>query len=504
MVQLADAIVLRSGIGFEPHQYGPSPEELAQALDIDPGQLQQVYHRLAGSVKDRTDILGIDMPNAASKYCDAAAAAVAQLSAANTKLSHDSAHTQSTVGMGDLLSGFLLSVKPSDCPLDIAEQLIVRWQKFYETGAVCLYLAADEQAGPVEVALVEALGASRVVLLEGPEHEQLPNGGGPGHVAIANAHGRVDWLLEQLDVEFNRYGTRMLPLTAGGRTIGAIIFEMHHSEDVEFFGNGYRAFADVAAAVLEMAMSQRRDRRLAEQFIPSAPRVSQLRATTADDLLDAMAELAAGAAHELNNPLAVISGRAQLLTDGETDPDKRQALEQISVNTREVAAIIEGLMAFAEPPQPRSEPIDVGQLIDESIQLAGRQTGAADVEIRTNIAEGVAEAFVDSAQIASAIANIISNAVESYEGNPGVITVAADYLEATNMVKVSVRDSGCGMDSDTAQKAAVPFFSLKNAGRKRGMGLAFAQRFVTINGGRMIIASRPGSGTTVAVELPAG
>jgi signal transduction histidine kinase len=218
--------------------------------------------------------------------------------------------------------------------------------------------------------------------------------------------------------------------------------------------------------------------------------------------MKALAEMAAGAAHELNNPLAVISGRAQLLSETESNQEKKQILEQIHENANEASEIIEDLMSFAEPPQPRPTRTDIAQMIDEALQLADRKTNTEELDIQIEVAEDIESVFVDSAQIVSATANIITNAVESYRDNIGPVHITAEIDTATEMVKLSIGDNGCGMDEKTLQKAIQPFFSARPAGRKRGMGLAYAARLINLNKGFLNIESELDIGTTVSISLP--
>ena len=124
------------------------------------------------------------------------------------------------------------------------------------------------------------------------------------------------------------------------------------------------------------------------------------------------------------------------------------------------------------------------------------------IYVRIEIADEVESVLVDSAQIVSAIANIISNAAESYGDETGPIAITAGADEDGKTVRLAIRDQGCGMDAATLKKATQPFFSARPAGRKRGMGLAYAARFIQLNVGRLEIASEPDSGTTVTIRLP--
>ena len=160
------------------------------------------------------------------------------------------------------------------------------------------------------------------------------------------------------------------------------------------------------------------------------------------------------------------------------------------------------MMSFAEPRQPRAAQTDVKKMIDEAVQLSSRKTNIESLDVQIHVAVDIEKVFVDSAQIVSAIANVVSNAAESYDGKSGPIEIVADNSESDKLVVLAINDHGCGMDAETIKKATWPFFSAKPAGRKRGMGLAYATRFIQINKGSMSIESEPDSGTIVKISLP--
>jgi signal transduction histidine kinase len=145
--------------------------------------------------------------------------------------------------------------------------------------------------------------------------------------------------------------------------------------------------------------------------------------------------------------------------------------------------------------------------------LTRQKTGAEHINVQIQAAEDVKSVFVDSAQVVSALANVVSNSLESYrdprfrgdklapaQAGVGPIKITADA--AGSRVRLQVKDLGCGMDAETLRKATHPFFSAKPAGRKRGMGLAYTARTVQLNKGSLSIESEPGKGTTVTIYLP--
>jgi len=512
VVQLADSTARQSGIGSSGSFDLPEPAEpIAQWLAISPEQLQQIRRKLPETIRQKSNILGLYLPKASSNYCKVVHAAAAQLARRETELSGENRRLQSDSSHLDFTTDFLLSINSLSGAVDIAENFATRWQKFYQTGMVCLYLAPSARSQTLEAVVVENLSQSKVVCLSVPTETSAIPKTIAKNFAILNAYAYIDWLFEQLDVDFDVNRTKLLPLLSGGKAVGAIAFELHYPDDAELFEEKFRTSASIAGAVLGMALAWQRHQHFAERFarLISKPKGAQPQIAPAENslswgllTLNALAEMAAGAAHELNNPLAVVSGRAQLLAEAESDREKKKILEQIYENAREASAIIEDLMSFAEPPQPRPAPTDTKQIIDEAIQLAIQKTNVENINVQIEVAEDVGNVFVDSAQIVSAIANVISNAVESYGDKPGPIKITAEAAESGDSVKLQINDAGCGMDSETVQKATQPFFSVKAAGRKRGMGLAYAVRFVQLNKGSLKISSEPGRGTTVTVCLP--
>jgi putative nucleotidyltransferase with HDIG domain len=520
VVQLADLIARQCGIGQSGSFDMPdSADKIAQSLAINPEQLEQIRRDLEEKVAQKSDSLGLDSPVTADEYCNAVHAAAAQLAQKQSELALENRHLQTALSHFDFTKEFLLSIDSNAEPIDIAENFAVRWQKFYQTGLVCLYLAAPPAFSEVspkggadsqflKAVVVESPSQTKAVLLKAPAETPAIPQAITNSFTILNAQDYADWLFEQLDVEFDLGHTKLLPLLSGNKAIGAIVFELHYPAETEQFEEKFKTIASIAGAVLDMAFASASQQRFAEQFAQSLagppadiqPQMAKPQAVA--DALDALAEMAGGAAHELNNPLSVISGRAQMLAQGETDPGKKQILRQIQKNADEISAIIDDLFVFASPPQPRPTWTAHRQILDEAIQLASQKTGVEHIDARIEVIGDIKNIFADSAQVASAIANVICNSIESYADSFGPVKITASADPSGGFVKLTIADFGCGMDEQTLQKAMCPFFSNLPAGRKRGMGLAHAARLIQLNGGNLSITSTPGSGTTVTILLP--
>jgi len=534
VVQSADSIARRAGIGQSGSFDSPlATEKIAQSLAVSVEQLDQIQTRLPEAVKEKTRILGLDLPNAAARYCQFAHTAAGRFAQQQAELSVENRRLGTACSHLGFITDFLLSISSAAAAIDVAENFAVRWQRFYQTGLVCLYLAPASgsdvgnlsRAESLESVVVESLGQSRIIILNVPSDAKPIPETIANRFAVLDAQDHVDWLLEQLEAESDLRQAKLVPLLSDGKAVGALVFEMHYPADAELFEENFGKVAGIAGVVLDMVLGRHKYERFAELFArlihgaaeqAAAPPLKAEVAPAeiaADASLEALAEMTAGVAHELNNPLSVISGRAQLLADAETDQKKKRALQQIQENAREASAIMGDLMSFAEPPPPKPSRTDVKQMIDEAVQLTRQKTGAEHINVQIQAAEDVKSVFVDSAQVVSALANVVSNSLESYRdprfrgdelapahAGVGPIKITADA--AGSRVRLQVKDLGCGMDAETLRKATHPFFSAKPAGRKRGMGLAYTARTVQLNKGSLSIESEPGKGTTVTIYLP--
>ncbi|MBX3414642.1 MAG: hypothetical protein KF708_18285 [Pirellulales bacterium] len=219
--------------------------------------------------------------------------------------------------------------------------------------------------------------------------------------------------------------------------------------------------------------------------------------------LEALAELAAGAGHEFNPPLAVISGRAQLFLREEHDAERRRELAVINRQALRVHEMIADLMHFARPAQPRPADCDVVALVREAI--SGLQTLADERRITLDFSASDDELFaeVDATQVQVAVRAVVTNALEAI-GSEGRIEVqcAARSEAGEASLEIVVRDDGPGLTPEVRRHLFDPFYSGRGAGRGLGLGLSKCWRIVTNHGGRVDVESAPGAGTIVRLTLP--
>ncbi len=215
-----------------------------------------------------------------------------------------------------------------------------------------------------------------------------------------------------------------------------------------------------------------------------------------DAKLAALAEFAAGAGHEINNPVATIVGRAQLLLKSETDLERRRSLATIAGQALRIRDMIGDLMLFARPPEPRPVWCDLAEIVRETASPFAER--AAEVGCRLEFSIAPVTAFIDPEQLAVAIAALLENACNAVAAG-GRVSVAVTEREGVPVLSVS--DDGASFTEIEREHAFDPFFSGRQAGRGLGFGLPKCWRIVTAAGGRIELLADAGA-TTFRIALP--
>ncbi len=215
--------------------------------------------------------------------------------------------------------------------------------------------------------------------------------------------------------------------------------------------------------------------------------------------LEAMAEFAAGAGHEINNPLTVITGRAQLLLREETDPERRRALALISTQARRAHEMIADMMLFARPSKPEPTLIDLVELADRVVEEVSPQAARQEITVRRTSGPDKVEIEADGAQLPVALRAMCQNALEAI-GHHGRVEI--DVYQGPGEVQIRVADDGPGIPPEDRRHLFDPYFSARQAGRGLGLGLSKCWRIVTNHGGRIDVDGRPEEGTVFTITLP--
>jgi len=217
--------------------------------------------------------------------------------------------------------------------------------------------------------------------------------------------------------------------------------------------------------------------------------------------VEALREFAYGAGHEINNPLANIATRAQALLLDESDPERRRRLATIVDQAFRGRDMIGGLMVFARPPKPQPTVVSVDQVVRGVIEAVQPLAAGRGSRLEYSPSPVSLDIHVDATLVAEALRLLVVNAVEAVGGGR-VIVAASSASDPVGGCEVTISDEGPGMPADVLRRAFDPFFSGREAGRGIGLGLPKAWRLVEINGGRLVIDSKPQRGTRIVVLLP--
>lgn len=213
--------------------------------------------------------------------------------------------------------------------------------------------------------------------------------------------------------------------------------------------------------------------------------------------------LAAGVAHEVNNPLASISSLVQILRARAASAEDRESLETILGEISRISAILRDLTEFARAPEPRRAPAEINPIVEACLRLVAVDRRFKRLRLEAALAPELPSLLIDADQIQQVMLNLILNAGDATpEG--GRIRVASRLEPSVGAVDVEVSDTGDGIPSEIRRRVFDPFFTTKPPGRGTGLGLSVCYGIVSAHGGEIEIESAPGVGTTVRVRLPVG
>jgi PAS domain S-box-containing protein len=229
--------------------------------------------------------------------------------------------------------------------------------------------------------------------------------------------------------------------------------------------------------------------------------------------MESIGQLTGGVAHDFNNLLAVILGSLSLLKKSlPHDPRTSRLIEGAIQGAERGTSLTKRLLAFARRQELQIEAIDIHKLIPDLLNFL-RQSLGPSISIAVDIAPDVHPVKIDANQFELALMNLAINARDAMpEG--GVLTIAARDVSASEQVglpkellrgdyvRISVADTGIGMDDATLARAMEPFFTTKGVGKGTGLGLSMVQGLIAQSGGAVGVASQPGKGTTINLWLP--
>ena len=220
------------------------------------------------------------------------------------------------------------------------------------------------------------------------------------------------------------------------------------------------------------------------------------------DKLASIGQLAAGVAHEINNPLGVIELYGELVADGVSDrPEVLDDLEIIRKHARICKGVVSALLDFSRAGIPDRKATDLHPLIEEILAVLAKQFRDSAIGIETDFDAALPPIVMDARQIRQVLMNLLLNAVQAMD-ETGRVRVATRLQPEKETVTLSVMDTGSGIPEKNLERIFEPFFTTKEEQKGTGLGLAVVYGIITRHGGRIDVESRSGHGTTFTITLP--
>jgi two-component system NtrC family sensor kinase len=224
----------------------------------------------------------------------------------------------------------------------------------------------------------------------------------------------------------------------------------------------------------------------------------------------ALGKMAAGIAHEINNPLAVIGEKAGWIKDllkmedisnNENFQEIDAAVNKIEFHVNRARTITHRLLGFARRMEPVAETVDISAVLAESVAFLENEARHRQIGIKADYARDLPKTASDPAQLQQVFLNILNNAIDAI-GKDGEIHLQTRHLARNNEIGIEISDSGPGIPREMLTKIFDPFFTTKEVGKGTGLGLSISYSIVEKLGGRMMVASEEGQGTTFTIYFP--
>jgi two-component system NtrC family sensor kinase len=215
-----------------------------------------------------------------------------------------------------------------------------------------------------------------------------------------------------------------------------------------------------------------------------------------------LGKLAAGVAHQLNNPLGSITLYSKLiLEEYDLEPGMADDLKMILRDSQRCRDTVRELLEFARQKAQFMKPLDISQVIDRCLFLIEKQSLFQNVDIQKLLAPALPQVIGDSQQLNHVFMNIVINAAQAMHGK-GTITIATTEATTRDRIVIRIEDTGPGIDEKHIEHIFEPFFTTKEEGQGTGLGLSMVYNIIENHGGTISAESHPGQGTTFMIELP--
>lgn len=513
LVSLADLVVRRHHIGYSGNfSYDMDPSTLAEQIGLNPRLVDSITRELHEELQKRSEVLGLDEQPSRELFLQSIQQANQVLGRLNNALDRRTKTAARQAQALDVIATFHKESTPGRGVQDVLDAVVsnaatVLGSSYY----AMVYRPADmgeqEEPGWLISQYSEDAVLLRTDWIEPPPYSPDFTSLAADQSVSMSLMGILPWIADHLVESQDCRKLQLLPIGVGWGTVAVML----HDRDTLPPPNQLQPLTSTWGAAIAACSQIDGSRRLGEDLAQANRALADANhalAETQEKLLHTeslarLGEMAAGAAHEMNNPLAVISGRSQLLAMSLSPGSKEQIAAQTIVDQgQRLSDLISSLRMFADPPRAKPRPTDVAAMLDSVVKdvKSRLRNPESKKPISLQLKSSMVPVMFDPDQVSAAVNDLLMNAMQSLPKSAVHMTVLID--QGKQKLVIQVMDDGKGMDEYTVSHAFDPFFSAKPAGRQMGMGLTRARLFIAANNGELDLRSTPNTGTVATVSIP--
>lgn len=288
-------------------------------------------------------------------------------------------------------------------------------------------------------------------------------------------------------------GIRMMvdvPIALGDQAVGIIRIYFSDQQDLSDTDLDFIiTVADQCACVIERIKYMENQQNKFNQLAIRMEKMSSL------------GRMAAGIAHEINNPLAgILLYSSNLSKKVPKDGPVKEGLEIIMKETQRCKGIIQDLLEFARDRESEKSEVDVNSIVETAVDILDNEFLCQHVKVEKKLADNMIKINLDKNQIEQVIINLLLNALEAVEANKGMVMIKTSIDQPQNRIYIEIEDNGCGIPHENVENIFDPFFSTKSNGT--GLGLSVSYGIIQSHHGEIKVFSEGGQGTRFTIELP--
>jgi len=505
LVSLADVLVRRHHLGYSGNfSFHQNPEALISALGLDAGKVDEVVTSLHEQLHQRGELLGLEDQPSEALFLQSIRQANEALGRLNAVLDRRSRVAADHHRALEAISAFHSTARPGESVQQVACRVVSTMAEVFGEGFYSLLYRGGD-GGPWVLYQFSREGQFQKAdyIDVGPGVVDLGSLGSEQSVSM-DVMGLMPWVADYLVTAVDLRKVRLLPLACGWGTVAVLL--LLHDRSSLGGRTDVSALVSTWGSAIAAAGQHEGARELGEELAATNRALAEaqeklLRSAT----MARLGEMAAGAAHEMNNPLAVISGRSQMLAKSlPSGTAEQQAAHGIVEQSHRLSDLITGLRMFADPAKADRRETDLAVLLNQVVgQIQAEMPEyQKDTPLSVKVDAGGQRVWIDPQQIGGAVRELIVNAVQAKPKSS--VHVAARVDVRGDVLTIQVSDDGIGMDSEVLSHAKDPFYSFKAAGRRTGLGLARAEQWVAAHGGELHLNSTPQRGTVATLVVPLG